>query len=229
MSNYQSRKEKTIILRKKGYSYSMISVKLGMSKSTLSNWLKDIPFVPNQEVIRRVGLAHLKSAKFKNNQKINMIQRVHKSAKIDIGKLNIRDLWFLGLGLYLGEGSKLYESIKIINSDPEVVLLAIRWFKIICNLKTKNITIAIHIYPDINEMKAKRYWSKITGLPLSQFRKTQIDKRIDKSYKKKRKLPYGTAHLTIVSNGKKKFGVFLHRKIIGWIKESLNQSKNMRV
>ena len=67
----KSLKEKSINYRKKGYSYNMINQKLGVSKSTLSNWLCKIPYSPNKKVIERVGLAKLKSASFKHNQKIN--------------------------------------------------------------------------------------------------------------------------------------------------------------
>ena len=57
----------------------------------------------------------------------------------------------------------------------------------------------------------------MTNIPLSQFGKTQIDARENKSNKKKRKLPYGTAHLTIKSIGNRNNGVLLHRRIVGWI------------
>lgn len=36
-------KQRAILLRKRGYSYSQIKNKLGISKSTLSGWLYDIP------------------------------------------------------------------------------------------------------------------------------------------------------------------------------------------
>ena len=66
----QSIHQKAIYYRKKGYSYNMISQKLGLAKSTLSNWLKEIPFSPNKEVIARIGRARAKSAEFKNKQKV---------------------------------------------------------------------------------------------------------------------------------------------------------------
>lgn len=36
-------KEKALALRSKGYSYSMIKEEIGISKSTLSGWLRDFP------------------------------------------------------------------------------------------------------------------------------------------------------------------------------------------
>lgn len=218
-------KEKAIAYRKKGYSYSMIPrlLNLSLSKSTLSNWLRDIPFSPNKEVTERINKALLKSAQFKHHQKRRNIRNMRILAQKDLGKISHRDLWFLGIGLYLGEGTKIRESIRIINSDPDIIKLAIKWFYDVCGLKTKNIRIAIHIYPDNNIQKTIDFWSKITGVPKKQFGKTQIDVRTNKSSKKHRRLPYGTAHITICSCGKKEFGVNLHRRIMGWIEENIKQ------
>jgi hypothetical protein len=210
-------KKDVIDYRKKGYSYPMISQKFGLAKSTLNNWLRDIPFTPNQELIDRIGMAKVKSAKFKNKQKLDNIKEMRKLADKDIGKLSDRDLFMLGIGLYLGEGSKLYENIRIINSDPEIVKMSMKWFRNVCNLKDCHFVPSVHLYPDTNIDIAILYWSKITGVDKKQFGKTQVDKRENKSKKKRRKLPYGTLHIHIKSCGKKEYGRSLHRRIMGWI------------
>jgi hypothetical protein len=211
-------KEKAINYRKRGYSYGMILERLELSKSTLSDWLKEIPYKPNKEVIKRVGLARMKSAQFKHNQKVANIRAVKKLAKRELGKLTKRDLWFLGIGLYWGEGDKSSnEGISVVNSDPETIKTMIKWFREICGLATKNFAPTIHAYPENNIAEEINYWSKLTGIPKEQFNKTQIDRRTNKSKMKKRKLPHGTLRLAIRSNGKKEFGVFLHRRIMGWI------------
>ncbi|MEI7891062.1 MAG: helix-turn-helix domain-containing protein [bacterium] len=218
-----STKIKAIELRKKGDSYSMIVEKLGVSKSTLSSWLKEIPYKPNKKVWERIKSGPLKSGKIKHNKKVSDIARIKKAAREELGKISKRDLWMLGLGLYLGEGTKSYEIIRIINSDPQIIKMSILWFKRICKLKNSNITIAIHLYPDNDIHESLTYWSKKVNIPLVQFRKTQVDRRLEKSQMKKFKLPHGTAHVTINSNGNPDFGVNLHRKIMGWIEESLSQ------
>ncbi len=210
-------------MRKQGDSYSMITSKLDVSKSTLSSWLKEIPYEPNEKVWARIKSGPLKSGKIKHNKKVQDIARIKKISGQELGKITARDVWMLGLGLYLGEGSKSYEIIRIINSDPKIIKLAVKWFKNTCGLSSKNITIAIHLYPDNDEKECLTYWSKAVNIPLVQFRKTQVDSRTDKSDKKMRKLPYGTAHVTIVSNGNPDFGVNLHRRIMGWIESSLGQ------
>jgi transcriptional regulator with XRE-family HTH domain len=210
-------KERAVKYRRKGYSYNLIAGRLKLAKSTLSNWLKEIPYHPNEKVLKRIQLAPMKAAEKISRIKIAEIKRIKILAEKEIGVLTKRDLWLLGIGLYLGEGSKLYETIRIINSDPEIIKIALKWFKDICGLKNKNFVPSVHLYPDSNIEKSIDYWSKITGVSKKQFGKTQIDKRTNKSGKKKRSLPHGTLHLQIKSWRDKKLGKNLHRRIMGWI------------
>lgn len=201
----------------------MITDRLGISKSTLSCWFKEIPFTPNEQVIERIKKGPFKSGQIRHNRRVADIAKIKKLAKEELGMITERDLWMLGLGLYIGEGSKSYETAQIINSDPAIIRLAIKWFKDICGINNNHITITMHLYPDNNEKICKNYWKKVTDLSKKQFRKTQIDRRTNKSNRKKSKLPYGTAKLSVISNGNSDFGVNLHRRIMGWIESSLAQ------
>jgi len=216
-NSMNERKKQATQLRKKGYSYGMINEELGISKSTLSCWFRDMPFTPNKKVIERIKQGPFKSGQLRHNQRISSIIKIKKAAQIELGEISKRDLWMLGIGLYIGEGSKAYEIIRISNSDPVVVKLAIEWFKDSCGLADENIIITLHLYPDNDKQKCVKYWSETIGVSAKKFRKTQVDERINKSNKKSRKLPYGTAHISIVSNGNPDFGVNLHRRIMGWI------------
>src|SRR3989344_3061689 len=159
-------KQKAIQLRKEGYSHNYILKHVSVAKSTLSDWLHDIPFTPNQYTLDTIG-------------------------KTD--------------GL-----------IRIINSDPKVIKLAIKWFKFSFGIKTENIKVRLFLYPDNIEKDCIEYWSKQIGVPDSQFFKPTIDIRTNKKMSNKRKLPFGTAHMSI--NGS---GVYLHRLIMAWINRVL--------
>jgi hypothetical protein len=153
----------------------------------------------------------------KQKKRFEEIVTLKKEGLRTIGRVSHRDLLFLGIGLYMGEGSKLYEIIRVINSDPRIMKVVIKWFKKVCQVPTRSFAIRIHLYPDTSPKKALAYWSQVTGIPTMQFEKIQVDRRLDKSFKKRGRLPYGTAHLTIRSHGDSRFGVTLHRRIIGWI------------
>ena len=217
--SYVILKNKAVRLRRLGHSYSYISEKILISKSTLHYWLATIPYTPNAETIERIGKARAKSGMVKSRLKRESIAKAKELAKDDIGALSKRDLFMLGIGLYIGEGTKTHSIIRVINADPKVIVLAIKWFKEGCGLNNTNFSIRLHLYPDNSEEDSLRFWSRATGLPKNQFQKIQVDLRKDKKMFKRGKLPYGTAHLTVKSNGKKEFGVFLSRRINAWIEE----------
>lgn len=214
-------KNKAIILRTKGYSYSYISDKLNISKSTLSDWLAMIKYKPNSYTIKKIGKARIASNLTNSTKKRDSIIKARKEAKQEVGILNKRDIFMLGLGIYIGEGTKTNNIVRIINSDPKIVKFSILWFKNIYDLQISNFAIRIHLYPDNDVEESIDFWSKNTGIPKSNFYKTYIDQRINKKISKRGKLPYGTVQLIIKSSGEKKTGVFLARKIKASINEVL--------
>lgn len=103
------------------------------------------------------------------------------------------------------------------NNDLLVIRLIVKWFKEICLLEDVNFIARIHAYPDVDELTAIEYWSKHLGVKNLSFHKTLIDRRENKNRNNKGKLPFGTLHLTIRSNGNTAFGVFLARRITSWM------------
>jgi len=220
MNSLRSKAEK---LRDQGYSYNMITKALGVPISTMSYWFRDRPFIPNKEVIERIKYGPMKSGAARHNARVKEVQSLRERGISEVGKLSHRDLWMLGIGLYIGEGAKSIESVRIMNSDPRVISISIRWFKEVCGLTEENIVICMHLYPDSNVGDCMSYWQKITGLPASNFRKTQIDRRLNKRRAAEGKLPYGTVQLRIVTGGDPANGVILFRLIMGWIDGAMSQ------
>jgi hypothetical protein len=214
-------KAEAVKMREAGYSYGMINERLGVPKGTLSEWFKAKPFKPNKEVLKRIQHGPILNGERRHNQKVEEVLRLRSKGKEEIGALSDRDFLLLGLGIYIGEGTKAFEQIQIANANPAVIKLMVQWFQRAFRLGTENITIAVHLYPDNDEKDCIGFWSKMTGVSVNNFQKTQVDIRKNKKFFKKGKLPYGTAHLSVNSNGKKEFGVFLARKINAWMEEVL--------
>ena len=213
-------RQKAEILRDQGYSYELIHEKLGIAKGTMSYWFKERPFTPNSEVLSRIKNGPSAGGLKLHNRRVKEITELRELGINEIGKLTKRDLMLLGIGLYIGEGSKTTEAVRISNSNPLVIIVFIRWLTEICGLSIDNITIRLHRYPDNIEKKCIKYWQNVTGIPRSNFRKTQIDQRIKKNLNIG-KLPYGTVHLSVVAKGDSLKGVKLYRKIDGWITGAL--------
>ncbi|MFZ2522803.1 MAG: hypothetical protein WAW92_00255, partial [Minisyncoccia bacterium] len=119
--------------------------------------------------------------------------------------------------VYIGEGGKTNNFARIINSDPKVINLILKWFKMCFEVKNSQFIVRLHIYPDNNETECIKYWSGILKIPIKQFSKSTIDVRTNKKQKKRRKLSFGTAHITIKSFGNKEHGAYLLRRILAWI------------
>ncbi|MEK7140702.1 MAG: hypothetical protein AAB815_02850 [Patescibacteria group bacterium] len=221
MTHINTIREDVFNLRKEGNSYNYISQKTGISKSTLSAWLSSVSYTPNQATIDRIGKARAASGRVKARMKMASIEKAGEEAKKDIGEISKRDLFMLGIGIYIGEGTKTHNIVRVINADPKIIKFIITWFEKVCGLSKENFRIRLHLYPDNRVKQSVKFWSNASGIPFRQFHKTYIDIRKNKKMFKRGKLPYGTAHLSIRSNGKKEFGVFLARKINGWIKEVL--------
>lgn len=210
-----STRDVAVTLRKEGFAYSYISEKTGLSKSTLSDWLSKIPYTPNQQTVERVGKAIAASNARKTQIKQEETEKVRQAAFLDIGEVSRRELFMFGLGLYLGEGSKTGDLTRVVNSDPNVIQLAIAWFSAL-GVFREQYFLTIHLYPDSDIEKSLQFWSRTTTIPRSQFGKVQIDTRTNKKKNRAGKLPHGTAHLTVRSSGRKEFGVVLARKIQAW-------------
>jgi hypothetical protein len=210
-------------MREAGHSYNYISQMTKVSKGTLTVWLADVPYVPNLETIERIGKARAASGQAKGRLKRESIASAKEEALVEMAEVSGRDLFMLGLGLYIGEGVKSHSSVGFANANPAVMNLIIRWLVEVLNLPKSHIRLRLHLYPDSDEAASLQYWSEMTTIPLSQFQKTSFDWRTDKKTTKAGKLPHGTAHLVVRSLGEKKFGVFLSRKIQAWSAQVLKQ------
>lgn len=198
-------------------SYTLIHERLGVPKSTLSGWLRNIPYTPNNTVLERIKRGQGAYGIARQKARVIEISQFKEKGIQEIGSLSKRDLWMVGLGLWIGEGSKTIEQIRLVNSDPRVIRLFVHWLREICKLEDENITVAMHLYPDSDPLASMRYWMRITSLPSGQFRKTQIDRRLDKQQQKLGKTPHGTLHVTVASNKNPDRGVRLYRRMMGWI------------
>jgi len=88
----QKIRQKAIELRKAGYSYNYIMKYIPVAKSTLSEWLYDIPFTPNQHTKETIGSARIASGLYKNNLKRENVKNATKQAYKDITSLSKRDV-----------------------------------------------------------------------------------------------------------------------------------------
>ncbi|OGZ26980.1 MAG: hypothetical protein A2365_02655 [Candidatus Nealsonbacteria bacterium RIFOXYB1_FULL_40_15] len=204
-------KVKATRLRQSGKSYREILKNISVSKSTLSLWLRDI-YLTERQInnlrSKRQRAAYL-GAESNQNKRIRETEKILEDARKEAYLLMRNPLFISGLMLYWAEGDKSerLEMVKFTNADPLMIKLAMKWFREICKVDEIKFRICIHMHELHCRNKIEEYWSKVTGVPLSQFYKTQVKTT---SLGQRRNILYnGTCAVIINSKS-------LFRKIKGW-------------
>jgi hypothetical protein len=171
-------KEEAISMRMKGFSYSDIKNKIGVSKSTLSLWLRDFPL--DETRIKELRDNNPKRIeRYRNTmrqKKENRLSEFYKKAEDEVGLFSKRDLLVGGIFLYMGEGSKTTKgTTAVTNTNPKILKLFIKWLNL-HNVKKEKIKVQLHLYSDMDPKKQVAFWSKELAIPITQFRKPHIKK-----------------------------------------------------
>ena len=172
-------KEKARELRRKGFSLSTIAKLLKISKSSASVWCEDIKLTKRQQATldksqKAAGYrGRMKGAQANKQKRLDALAKHKIQGDRDVKLLSKRDLLMLGLGLYWGEGVKADRGgpATIVNSDPDVILMAMRWFREVLGVSKDDVRPYIYI-SEIHrprEHKILQYWSKTLGVPQKQF------------------------------------------------------------
>ena len=156
-------REKAISLRKeKQMSYSQIKKTLNVSKGTLSVWLKEYPL--SKERIRELQKNEAVIEKIRNTKREKREKRlkeIYNLQKKFILPIKKEPFFFLGLGLYWGEGTKYrMDSLSMSNTDPSIINFFISWLNKGLDVPRDKMRIQLHLYNDMNIEKEIKYWLK---------------------------------------------------------------------
>ncbi|RJQ33552.1 hypothetical protein C4568_04435 [Candidatus Parcubacteria bacterium] len=210
-------RDKARDLRRKGYSVKEITGMLGVAKSSVSLWVRFIELTANQK--RRLSekghsleLIEKRRATRLSNEYASR-QVFFQQALKEIDAISERDLFFIGQGLYWGEGAKYNRgNASFYNSDPHLIQIMMRFYREICKVPESKFRAQVLLHPHLDARRAETYWSKISGIPRSQFQKTsQQHNKASKG--KKDSLPMGTFTIGV-------YDTKLFLKIMGWMEGS---------
>jgi transcriptional regulator with XRE-family HTH domain len=192
-------KQKALMMRKAGMSYSQIKEKIGISKSTLSGWLYNMPL--SEERIRELrDFSPIRIEKYRNTMRLKKdarLEQVYRKISKDIGVMSKRELLLAGLFLYWGEGTKAQNSlVALTNTNPSMLKFFIKWLKLF-EIENKDLKIKLHLYSDMNIKESLNFWSKELKIPLRQFYKSYIKKTSSKSITYKNGFGKGTCSVIL--------------------------------
>jgi hypothetical protein len=148
------------------------------------------------------------------------IDRIRQNAAKEIpNPINSVAYKLLGAALYWAEGSKT-KHFAITNSDPTLIQFIIHWINDILEISPKSLRAELNIYPQQNENSIKSFWSRKTGIPLQNFKKSFI-KPISSGYKKNI-LYHGTIRVRVPC------GTNHRHRVWGWLQKVL-ENHNIQV
>lgn len=211
----QELRERARALRKKGLSYKEIKEEVGVSKSTLSLWLKDVVLTSKQKgrlYTKQIKILCLgsKSQKERRAREVNaIIENATREVRLPVSDEAFK---LFGAALYWAEGDKKHD-FKITNSDPHLVLFIVHWLEKFFQVDRKTLKVSLNIYSQQNDNDLKQFWADLTGIPLRNFGKSYV-KPANKGYKKNT-LYYGTARIYVPK------GINMKHRVYGWIKAVL--------
>lgn len=195
----------------------VIAARLGVAKSSVSRWVRDIELTAEQHA------ALLKMNPIYNNQLRGQEGRSRSARAVRIeaqrhGRELARradPLHVQGCMLYWAEGSKRRNQAALVNSDPEVLKLYLRFLERCYSIPAEKVALTVNCYVTngLSAQQIVRWWLCELGLPEACARTPLVNRPSSASRSRRgHVLPYGTVRLTVYST-------FLVQSIFGAIQE----------
>jgi len=222
-----SNRQEAVKLRFSGKSYGEIKDILGISKSTLSSWLKELKLpLSVQKKLKVKGRAPRKQLMEFNRRRTKAIKienrQTRQIATDKIKSLSKYELLLIGAALYWAEGYNKQDNIispnlSFGNSDPNMVGLFLRFLREVMQIPNDRLRPIIQVHNNVEIKSAINFWSRVGGIPKKSFHITHQTSRASKGKRSPYSLPYGTFRLD--ARGRKNFF-----QIKGWIDGLIKQN-----
>jgi len=213
-------------LRTQGQTYDEIAAALGVSKGSVSLWVRDLPRpgrLSYEESRRRnaEALAAYWTAR-RAEQAVSRAAAVAAAAS-EIGELNDREVLIAGAIAYWCEGAKAkphrqYDRVTFINSDPRLIVFFLR-FLAVAGVTRDRLICRVYIHESADVGGAQQYWQALTGLPPEQSRRPTLKRHNPKTVRKNTGADYrGCLLIDVRRSGK------LYQQIEGWAGAAMSGS-----
>lgn len=169
MNKFAHLREKAVTLRLQGYSLSKIVEMLGLAKTTIYYWIKDIKVAKFDNSAEKTNYqkGRERTARINSNRARVKREEAYFSAKNDLTFLLDKAVRQFGY-LYLCEGyRKCRNVVSIANSNPAIIKFSHEVMKKYSRNKIFY-TIQIHIDNDENELK--QYWASLLDIDPSSIK-----------------------------------------------------------
>jgi AcrR family transcriptional regulator len=189
-------------MRRQGRSIRDITTLVGVSKSSVSLWVRDIDLTPEQhEALRERNAAY--SRQRLGNSVWSAQCRERRARWQEEGRTAARQAdprHAAGCMLYWAEGSKARNIAQMTNADPEVLRFFVAFLRRFFDVPDEQFAVTCNLFADHldRQREVEQFWLDTLGLPASSLRKSIVNAYSKYSQKKrKNKLPYGTCRVSV--------------------------------
>ncbi len=197
-------KLQSIRLREQGHSVNEIVEHVGVAKSSVSVWVRNVPLTPEARtrLLTKIKLGQMISAERKHERMRHLLDEYFQAALREVGSGGFQRVHgkILCALLYWCEGTKNhYQGVTFVNSDPRLIKLFLRLFRESFDVDERKIKPRIHLHEYHDSQRQLTFWSEVTNIPESQFSrpylKPHTGKRIRKDYPGCIAIRYGSADM----------------------------------
>ena len=174
---------RAVELRLGGATYDQIAAQLGVSKSSCSLWLRELPH-PEADPTRHAEAAERRAQALRTRLQRDREARDAEGRQLSeasaraLGEISSRDLVVAFAVSYWCEGGKSKpwnrsKSIQWMNSDPRLVRMFLEALFLL-GIEADRIGLRLHIHETADESAARQWWSSETAIPLERFARSTI-------------------------------------------------------
>jgi transcriptional regulator with XRE-family HTH domain len=195
-------------LRADSWTLQEIADKLGVSKSSVSLWVRDVPFTPSPRrygAQRRPHPQHL--------ARLAQIDELDREGRELVGVLSEQAFLAAGIALYAGGGAKTDRNVRFANTDATMVRFYLAWLRRFFAPHEARLRVRVYLHEGLDIDATHAYWSEVTGIPLTQFGKPYRAKA-DPSIRRN-KHEHGCVYVNLAC-------ATTHRRIMGLVRALLS-------
>ena len=168
-------------LRAQGLDYEEIAGALGVSKSSVSLWVRDMPRperLSYEECRKRSAEGAERYWAAERPLREARREAVRAAAAAEIGPLTEREILIAGAIAYWCEGAKTkarrrQDRVVFVNSDPALIRFYLRFLDTV-GIGREDLTYRVHIHEAADVPGAERFWQRVTQTDPRQFRRTVL-------------------------------------------------------
>ena len=170
-------------LRQAGQTYREISDALGgIPKNTISGWVADIRLTNEQQArIRQIELeararGRLRAAEWHREQRRQRLRAAEEWAAPLAERLSQdgEALMLMAAALWLGEGAREEQVLKLGNSDPRIIRGWLSILRLAFEIDESKLAAQLALTEGMPESELRTFWSEVTGIPQDRFNKSSI-------------------------------------------------------